>query len=115
MKYFQTVFLDAAYEFIEGMSPSAQNKIYYNIRAAEQKNSSRLFKKLQDDIWEFRIRHGLSRIRLLAFWDKSATENTLVIATHGFIKKTDKVPGNEIERARNIRNRYFELKNKNYG
>jgi len=35
-----------------------------------------------------------------------------VIATHGFIKKTDKVPANEIERAENIRKKYFEQKKK---
>lgn len=29
-------------------------------------------------------------IRLLAFWDKTDSEQTLVLATHGFIKKTQK-------------------------
>ena len=32
------------------------------------------------------------------------------MATHGFIKKVDKVPENEIERAVKIRKRYFESK-----
>jgi phage-related protein len=36
----------------------------------------------------------------------------LVIAIHGFIKKTDKVPENEIEKAAGIRERYFENKRK---
>jgi phage-related protein len=36
----------------------------------------------------------------LAFWDKTDSEQTLVLATHGFIKKTQKTPRNEIERAR---------------
>jgi hypothetical protein len=49
-------------------------------------------------------------IRLLAFWDKSDNQNTLVFATHGFIKKVDKVPDNEIERAKNIRKKYFNEK-----
>jgi hypothetical protein len=35
---------------------------------------------------------------------------TLVLATHGFIKKVDKVPDNEIARAINIRKKYFESK-----
>jgi len=34
----------------------------------------------------------------------------LVLATHGFIKKVDKVPKNEIERAVKIRVKYFENK-----
>lgn len=46
----------------------------------------------------------------LHFWDKSNGNNTLVIATHGFIKKVDKVPTNEIDRASRIRAKYFENK-----
>jgi hypothetical protein len=49
---------------------------------------------------------------LLAFWDKETEAETLVFATHGFIKKVDKVPKNEIERAINIRTKYFESKRK---
>jgi hypothetical protein len=36
----------------------------------------------------------------------------LVIATHGFIKKVDKVPAKEIERALRLKNNYFENKQK---
>jgi hypothetical protein len=46
----------------------------------------------------------------LAFWDKVDNKETLVMATHGFIKKVDNVPENEIERAGRIRERYFESK-----
>ena len=35
--------------------------------------------------------------RLLAFWDKSDDKNTLVICTHGFIKKSQKTPRPEIK------------------
>ncbi len=34
------------------------------------------------------------------------------MATHGFIKKGSKVPENEIEKAVNIRKKYFENKHK---
>jgi hypothetical protein len=47
------------------------------------------------------------QIRLLAFWDKIDNIETLVEATHGFIKKVDKVPAKEIERAENLRKKYF--------
>jgi len=50
---------------------------------------------------------------LLAFWDRTENKETLVIATHGFIKKVDKVPAKEIERAENLRKKYFEEKLKN--
>jgi hypothetical protein len=47
---------------------------------------------------------------LLAFWDKKDNKETLVIATHGFIKKVDKVPANEINRALRLRDKYFNNK-----
>lgn len=110
MQHFQTRFLEEANEFIAGLDPKAVKKIFYNIDLAEQTNDPRLFKKLQKEIWELRIRYGGSQIRLLAFWDKTSAQETLVLATHGFIKKVDKVPANEIERAVNIREKYFESK-----
>jgi phage-related protein len=110
VQYFQTRFLEQANEFIAGLDPKAARKLFYNIDLAEQTNDPRLFKKLKDDIWELRVRYGSIQIRLLAFWDKSDSKSTLVIATHGFIKKVDKVPENEIERANNLRNKYFESK-----
>ena len=112
MRYFETHFLEEAAEFIAGLDVKAIKKVLYNIDLAEQTNDPKLFKKLQKEIWEFRIRHNGLQVRLLAFWDKSSPVATLVFATHGFIKKTDKVPSNEMVRAENIRKRYFELKHK---
>ena len=43
-------------------------------------------------------------------WDKTKEVDTLVIASHGFIKKTDKTPAKEIERANKIMKEYFEFK-----
>jgi phage-related protein len=112
LQYFQTRFLEEANKFIAGLDPKAVRKVFYNIDLAEQSNDPRLFKKLQNDIWEFRTTFGGQQIRLLAFWDKEKEIETLVFATHGFIKKVDKVPKNEIERAINIRTKYFESKRK---
>jgi phage-related protein len=111
LQYFQTRFLEEADKFIASLDPKAARKIFYNIDLAEQSNDPRLFKKLQKDIWEFRAKFAGQQIRLLAFWDKDNETETLVFATHGFIKKVDKVPKNEIERALNIRAKYFEIKN----
>jgi hypothetical protein len=36
----------------------------------------------------------------------------LVIATHGFIKRVDKVPANEIDRAVRLKDKYFDKKQK---
>ncbi len=53
------------------------------------------------------------QIRLLAFWDKLDNDITLVIATNGFTKKTDKVPKQEIEKAINMKKMYFANKENN--
>ncbi len=110
MHYFQTRFLEEADKFIAGLDTKSAKKVFYNIDLAEQTNDPRLLKKLQSDIWEFRTEYAGLQIRLLAFWDKSDGKETLIIATHGFIKKVDKVPKNEIERAVKIRSTYFESK-----
>ena len=110
MKYFETRFLDEADKFLAQLNEKTIAKVLYNIDIAEQTNDPKLFKKLQSDIWEFRTNYGGLQIRLLAFWDKTDSNSTLVFATHGFIKKVDKVPSNDIDRAKVIRTRYFENK-----
>ncbi len=50
--------------------------------------------------------------RLLAFWDKTEPTETLVLATHGFIKKDQKVQQKEIDKAERIRQEYFNRKKK---
>jgi phage-related protein len=109
MRYFQTRFLEEADVFIAELDAKTARKVFYNIDLAEQTNDPKLFKKLHDDIWEFRTKYSGLQIRLLAFWDKKDKKETLVIASLGFIKKTDKVPKNEIERAMKIRANYFGI------
>jgi phage-related protein len=77
---------------------------------AEQTNDPKLLKKIQNDIWEFRTVYMGLQIRLLAFWDKSDNRSTLVVATHGFVKKGDKVPKSEIYRAIRLKDNYFNSK-----
>ena len=45
--------------------------------------------------------------RLFAFCDKTYNKHTLVLATHGVVKKSKKVPKSEIEKAKRIRQEYF--------
>jgi phage-related protein len=110
MRFFETRFLEEAEAFISQLEPKTRKEILYNIDLAEQTNDPKLFKKLQNTIWEFRFKFAGLQIRLLAFWDKSDNKETLVIATHGFIKKKDKVPTNEIDRASKLRDKYFKNK-----
>lgn len=113
MRFFETRFMEDVDEFISQLDNKAIRKVLYNIDLAEQTNDPRLFKKLQKEIWEFRTNYASAQIRLLAFWDKMDNQTTLVVATHGFVKKVDKVPANEIERAVRLRDVYFNDKQKN--
>ena len=110
---FRPVFRRSRQIHLAGLDPKAARKVFYNIDLAEQSNDPKLFKKLQKDIWEFRTKFGGVQIRLLAFWDKDKETKTLVFATHGFIKKVDKVPANEIERAINIEKNILKVNIKN--
>jgi Phage derived protein Gp49-like (DUF891) len=86
MQYFQTRFLEEADEFIAELNIKSAKKVFYNIDLAEQTNDPKLLKKLQNDIWEFRTKYAGLQIRLLAFWDKTNGEDTLVIATRFWTK-----------------------------
>ena len=113
MEYrFRVNILEEAKEFLDSLDEKSRDKIYYNIWKARQVNDNELFKKLQDEIWEFRTLFNKTYFRLFAFWDKTEKENTIVISTHGIIKKTDKTPKGEIEKAEKLRTQYFKDKNK---
>jgi hypothetical protein len=73
MRYFETKFLEEANEFISGLDRKTIKKIFYTIDLAEQTNDPKLFKKLQNDIWEFRTKYAGLQIRLLAFWIRQIT------------------------------------------
>ena len=78
-------------------------------RVAGGEKNKELFKKLENsEIWEFRTLYNGVAYRLFAFWDTDT--QTLVVATHGIIKKTQKTPKKEIARAEAIMKQYFELK-----
>lgn len=104
---YKVEFLDEAVEFLESLDEKTKAKILYNIRLSQFKNDNELFKKLTDNIWEFRTLYNKTYYRFFAFWDKTNKQETLVISTHGIEKKTGKVPKNEIQKAENLRTNYF--------
>lgn len=109
---FQVAFLPEAVAFMDKLDQKTQAKIYFNIRKAQHSNDPELFKKLTEHIWEFRTLFNKTYYRVFAFWDKSPIgKRTLVVATHGLIKKTGKTPIADIERAERIRIQYLNQKN----
>ena len=108
---FEVVYMEDASEFLKNLPEQPRMKIYYNIsKVAGGIKDSDLFKKLDgvDDLWEFRTQYNGLQYRLLAFWDKESKR--LVVATHGFVKKTWKVPSKEIAKAEALRKEYYESK-----
>lgn len=89
---------------------AAEDEVLYNVdRIASGERDKELFKKLENtDIWEFRTLYNKIAYRLFSFWDTE--ESTLVVATHGIVKKTQKTPSEEIAKAEATMRRYFELK-----
>ena len=109
---FEIEFLFEAIEFLENLDPKTREKIYYNLKKSQFVNDQELFKKLNESIWEFRTFYNSKAYRLFAFWDKVEGKDTLVVTTHGILKKTQKTPSKDIKKAQDIRKQYFESKYK---
>jgi len=107
---FEVILLEEVWDLLEIIDEKSREKILYNIDKAKYVNDPELFKKLDEIIWEFRTKYQKTYYRLFAFWDKTDKTETLVVATHGLIKKTDKTPKNEIEKAKVIMKQYFDQK-----
>ncbi|MEI7594423.1 MAG: type II toxin-antitoxin system RelE/ParE family toxin [Bacteroidota bacterium] len=112
-KLFEIIFLDDAFEFLNSLDRKHYEKILFNIRKSQTELNPELFKKIDEEIWEFRTLYQGLQYRLLSFWDKTDKVGTLVVSTHGFIKKRSKVPENEIQKAKQLRLKYFDYKTKN--
>jgi len=110
---FEIILLGEVWELLDKLDEKVKDKILYNIEKAKYVNDPKLFKKLDKEIWEFRTKYRRLQYRLLSFWDKTDISQTVVVSTHGIIKRTDKVPKSEIEKARQIMKKYFEQKRRN--
>lgn len=103
---FKIVYTEEAIDFLRHLPQKVKAKVVYNIGKSMYVLDNSLFKKLENtDIWEFRTLYNGNAYRLFAFWDTE--EDTLVIATHGMIKKSQRTPLKEIEKAEAKRKEYF--------
>ena len=96
MDKFKVEFLIEVFIFLDQLDEKVRDKILFNIDKCKAAEDTKLFKKVNSDIWEFRTLFNKNQYRLFAFWDKSSKEDTIVIATHGIIKKSQKIPVKEI-------------------
>ena len=109
-KKFEVKFLEDAVKFLDLLDEKVRDKIIYNITKAQFSSNKELFKKLNEEIWEFRTLYQGIAYRLFAFWDKSEKDLALVILTHGLIKKTEKTPKADLAKSKRFRSSYFESK-----
>lgn len=109
-KIIRVILSSEANAFVRLQPIKVQQKITYNIQKVEHGVMDKeIFKKLENtEIWELRTLFNGICYRLFSFWDTSS--GTLVVATHGIVKKTQKTPKKEIEKAENIRREYFNSK-----
>lgn len=109
---FKIIYSDDVISFLNGLKSKVRVKIMYNINKSKFVIDKNIFKKLDDTdgIWEFRTLYDGIQYRIFAFWDTD--EEAIVLTTHGIIKKTQKTPPKEIEKAKAIRKDYFNSKNK---
>jgi phage-related protein len=105
---FEVEFLEEAKDFLDSLEHKTREKVIYNVWKSRMTVDSDLFKKIDEDIWEFRILYQGKQIRLLSFWDKNSKIPKVVICTHGFVKKDGKVPKKEIEKAIKIMQEYYK-------
>jgi phage-related protein len=86
-------------EFLATLSDKQVEKIFWVFRLIKTLDvvPRQYFKRLEnsDDVWEARVQLGNNIFRFLGFW----AESRLIVLTHGFAKKTQKVPRQEIELA----------------
>ncbi len=111
-KKFNLALLKEARDFLKELPQPINKKILYNIdRVLGGERNNVLFDKINGtNIWEFRTIFNKMIYRLFAFWDKE--EETIIIATHGIVKKAQKTPPKEIAKAEKIRKEYFIEKTK---
>ena len=89
--------------YLDSLSDRVAQKITWVLNLIEDLDfvPKQYYKKLKgtDDIWECRIRTGSNQHRILGFMSK----NNFIVLTHGFVKKSSKVPEKEIKKAENYK------------
>lgn len=99
-------------DFLDSLSGKAAQKVMWTLSLLEDMEMvpSAYFKKLvnTDEIWECRVQHGSNAYRIFCFF----AGRSIVVLTHGFMKKSQKAPRREIEKAEAYRKDYLKRRKK---
>jgi phage-related protein len=100
-------------DFLDSLSARAAQRVTWVLRLLEELDvvPSSYFKKLvgTEEIWECRIQYGSNAYRVFCF----LAEDSVVVLTHGLLKKSQKTPKQEIERAEAYRRDFLQRRTKN--
>jgi len=97
---------EEAKKFLDSVDEQSRKKVFFNIRKTQQGFRGEWFEKLKgtDGIWEFRTLFNSQYIRLLAFYLKdNGGRESIIICSNGFIKKENKTPTVEIQKAESMK------------
>ncbi|MBS1737926.1 MAG: type II toxin-antitoxin system RelE/ParE family toxin [Bacteroidetes bacterium] len=106
------VYGDDFWEFFNKQTQKVQSRILWTIRLVRDIRfvPETYLKHMEgtDGLYEIRVSSGNNIFRIFCFFD----EGQLVILLNGFQKKTQKTPKPEIERAKKLKTKYYEDKQK---
>ena len=99
-------------DFLNSLSGKVAQKITWVLRLLEDLEviPSSYFKKLvgTEEIWKCRVQFGSNAYRIFCFF----LGNSVVVLTHGYVKKNQKTPKQEIERAEVYRRDFLNRRQK---
>ncbi|OGP33227.1 MAG: hypothetical protein A2X88_05880 [Deltaproteobacteria bacterium GWC2_65_14] len=94
-------------KFLDSLPGKVAQKVSWVLMLVEELDilPATYFKKLvgSEDIWECRTQFGSNEYRILCFH----AGGSVLVLTHGFVKKTQKTPAKEIERAETYKRDYL--------
>jgi phage-related protein len=95
-------------DFLNSLPGKVAQKVTWVLSLLEDLDvvPSSYFKKLigTEEIWECRIQFGSNAYRIFCFF----VDNSVVVLTHGFTKKSQKTPKSELEKAESYRRDFLE-------
>jgi len=108
-KVIEILLLIQAEEFLDLIEEPVRKKFFVSMRKTKSRIFGDWFQKIKsyNEIFEFRVDNNGKFYRLFAFWDTRGNNQTLIVCTNGLIKKTNKTPKSDIEKAENIKIKYF--------
>jgi len=112
MKFHRQVYYYKGYfkDFYNKQDPAVRKKIDWIIGLVQELEiiPSKFFSHIEgtEGIFEIRVMIRRNIFRIFCFFD----EDQLIILLHGFQKKTQKTPKNEITKAIRLREEYYEQK-----